>query len=179
MPRLKGLFAQSQPPGIATETTNPKTNSPATLRVMTTGVGVTQVPPGANYVQFAPNTEERVMVQDRVTATYQPDPSYANIDPQIGGAPGDPGGSGGISTVGPTGITTPGGIPTSPYVHDWGEAEWTTTSPTWVPHHQTIVRWSNPNRPQVNPTDETTQGPMENTYYASPGPWAQGHYLET
>lgn len=162
MPRLAGLFAQRQPPDLTL-------NDP--------GLAPGEVSPGANRVAFSPDTQERVMLANRVLYRYQPDPSYAAIDPQIGGAPGDPGGSSGITSQSPTGLTTAGGVPSSPYIRDYGEADWITATPTWIGKHQTIARWSNPNRPFATP--DHTQGPTENTFYASPGPWAQGHYLGT
>src|ERR1700722_13133870 len=64
-----------------------------------------------NQVQFYPRSQERVMLADRNTQTFQPAPSYASTDPQKGGAPGEPNGSGGISSENPSGITTMGGIP--------------------------------------------------------------------
>lgn len=165
MARL-GLYAQSQPADVTLD--DP-------------GLATGEVSPGANRVAFAPNTQRRVMVADRAKANYVPgNVSYANVDSQIGGAPGDPGGSiGGITSESPTGVTTHGGIPVSPYIEDYGEAEWTGTSPTWTPKHQNIVRESNPNRPQINPTPDHPEGPTMPTAYVQPGPWAQGVYLGT
>lgn len=163
---VRSLFVQADPPDLTL--TDP-------------GLAPGEVSPGANRLAFAPATQRRVMIANRARANYVPgNVSYANVDGQIGGAPGDPGGSiGGITSQGPTGVTTPGGVPVSPYIEDYGEADWIDATPTWTPKHQNIVRWSNPNRPQVNPTPFHPQGPEQNTAYTPPGPWAQGVYLGT
>lgn len=162
MPRLSSLFAQSDSPDVTT---------------VDPGLAPGEVSPGINGVRVAPSTQRRVMLADRATVRYQPAPSYANTDPQKGGAPGDADGSTGITSQSPTGVTTAAGVPSSPYTLSYGEATWITATPTSIAHHQTIKRWSNPNRPQVTPTPDHPIGPEMNTVYVQPGPWASGIYL--
>jgi hypothetical protein len=131
---------------------------------------------------YVPSVENRVMVANRVTGVFQPGPSYANTDPQKGGAPGDPGTvegshSGGITSQGPTGVDTVAGVPSSPVKLSFGESDYSSYYPTAVPAHQAISPNANPNRPQVNPTPWNPEGPSANTMYATPAPWASGSFI--
>lgn len=136
-------------------------------------------------VDFAPLSEVRVMLADRIHSVFQPDPNYANVDPQKGGAPGNPGGNPGhgdpsvsfITSQQEDGTTVVGGMPNSPIKRSFGLADWTESQPTAVADHVAIVKFANPNRPQVNPTPFNTEGPQQNTQYTTPSPWAVGVFI--
>jgi hypothetical protein len=131
---------------------------------------------------YVPAVENRVLIANRVTGVFQPGPSYANTDPQKGGAPGDPGTvegsqSAGITSQGPTGVTTVAGVPSSAMKLSFGESDYSSFYPTALPAHQAISPNANPNRPQVNPTPFNYEGPSANTQYATPAPWAAGTFI--
>lgn len=144
-------------------------NNPNTaMQVGPDGTMTTQAP-------LAPVSETRVMLADRIHATFQPDTSYANVDRQKGGAPGNPGSV--ITSQMEDGTTVVGGVPNSPIKRSFGLADWTEGQPTAVPDHLAIVKFANPNRPQINPTPFNTEGPQQNTQYTTPSPWAVGVYI--
>lgn len=122
---------------------------------------------------LAPAGEQRVMMADRANIHFTPDPSYANVDVQKGGAPGQ----GTITSESPSGITTPGGVPTSPLKLSFGEADWSQHDPTFLPAHLKINANANPNAAQRNMGIWAQEGPMANTQYASPAPWAAGTFI--
>lgn len=128
-----------------------------------------------SQADFAPLSETRVMLADRARVAFQPDPSYANVDRQKGGAPGNPGAV--ITSQQEDGTTIVGGIPSSPRKLSYGFADWTEGQPTAVPDHLAIVKFANPNRPQINPTPFNTEGPQQNTNYTTPAPWAVGVFI--
>lgn len=131
---------------------------------------------------LVPKNERRIMVANRVTGVFQPGPSYANTDPQKGGAPGDPGTvegstSGGISSQDAKGNTVMAGVPNSPVKLSFGESDYSSFYPTAVAAHGNLNANANPNRPQVNPTPFNPEGPSANTLYSTPAPWAAGTFL--
>ena len=131
--------------------------------------------------------ESRTMIADRVGATWQPDPNYAEQDSQKGGAPGSAGGApGGSDPEGPTnfitaqepdGTTTPGGVPKSPIKLSFGESDYSSYYPTFLPSHLKIAIRQNPNAAQNNVGQWASEGPMANTQYQSPAPWAAGSFI--
>lgn len=128
-----------------------------------------------NQAPMAPNTETRVEIANRATATYIPDASYANTDVQKGGAPGSPGSV--ITSTGIDGVTHTGAVPASPIKLSYGLADWISQAPTFVAAHLKINRNANPNRPQVNPTPFNIEGPQGNTQYTTPSPFAAGVFV--
>lgn len=126
---------------------------------------------------LAPLAESRILIANRVTGVFTPGASYANTDPQKGGAPGDPDGSTGITSESPTGVTTPGGVPTSPLKLSMAQQDIAPYLPTFLAGHTAINANANPNRPQVNPRPFNLEGPNQNTDYSTPAPWAAGTYI--
>jgi len=123
---------------------------------------------------LAPLGEQRVMLADRAKVSFTPDPSYANVDVQKGGAPGR---GVGITSQSPSGITTPGGVPSSAMKLSFGEADWSSHVPTALPAHLKINANANPNAAQRNQGIWAQEGPMANTKYSSPAPWAAGTFI--
>jgi hypothetical protein len=137
---------------------------------------------------LAPNIEIRIMLADRVRDVFTPqNVSYANQDPQKGGAPGSPGAAPGgtdpesatnfITSQSSTGDTTPGGAPDSPRKLSYGESDWAAEYPTWLPAHGKIGIRQNPNAAQTNVGLWANEGQPSNTKYASPAPWASGTFI--
>lgn len=124
---------------------------------------------------MAPTSETRVNIANRALARFSPGTSYANVDRQKGGAPGNPGSV--ITSENPEGITLLGTAPDSPVKHSYGLADWQDHIPTAVPMHTIITKFANPNRPQVNPTPFNNEGPNQNTKYTAPSPWAAGIFI--
>lgn len=167
------------PPGLVpTAVMDPEENVALPAQYGADGTRTSQVP-------FAPLSETRVMIADRTHALYQPGPSYANVDPQRGGAPGSPGADPShpsaaesyITSQSPSGVTSIGTAPSSPIKRSFGLADWADEVPTFKQAHLAINRNANPNRPQVNPTPFNTEGPQQNTQYSTPTPWAAGVYI--
>lgn len=121
-----------------------------------------------------PMSGARVMLADRSKFVFQPTTTYANVDRQKGGAPGNPGSV--ITSQQEDGTTVVGGIPNSPRKLSYGMADFR-HDPTFVQAHHPIQMWSNPNRIQVNPKPFNTEGPQENTVYTTPAPWAVGSFI--
>jgi hypothetical protein len=143
------------------------------------GVRTTQLPLAPGAFQ-----EMRVMLANRAGFSYTPSASYDNQDPQKGGAPGAPGGADGfpdatnfITSQGPDGVTTAGGVPPSPIKLAYGWSDYSGHMPTFVGAHLKIQWNANPNKPQLNVTPFNTEGPMESTQYSTPSPFAAGVFL--
>jgi hypothetical protein len=131
---------------------------------------------------LAPVVEQRILIANRVTGVFTPGATYANTDPQRGGAPGDPGTvmgshSTGITSESPTGVDTAAGVPVSQLKLSMADQDVADFWPTWIAGHTAVNANANPNRPQVNPRPFNNEGPQANTKYATPAPWAAGSYI--
>lgn len=181
MPTFRGLAGTQYRPTLSPPDFIPREEGDRSIDPTSIGADGTQT----NQVPLAPTSETRVAIANRAFATFRPGPSYANIDPQKGGAPGAPGGDPSrpttsesfITSQGPDGTTIAGAAPNSPLKISYGYADWWGHTPTVLPMHQVITKFANPNRPQVNPTPFNSEGPSQNTKYTSPAPWAAGVYI--
>ena len=151
--------------------------------------------PGPDRTEYGtlapPGMEMRLMIADRVGGLLPASStSYANVDPQKGGAPGAPGSSPDpgtnsdkeaatnfITSQAPDGSTTPGGAPVAQHKLSYGASDWTSPQPTALPAHLKVAIAQNPNAAQRNPGIWAQEGPMANTKYTSPAPWAAGAYI--
>ena len=147
--------------------------------------------PGPDRTQYGtlapPGMESRIMLADRVNDFFTPGVSYAEQDGQKGGAPGSPGSAPGgndpnsktsfITSQSPAGVDTPGGAPVSQLKLSYGASDWASPQPTALPAHLKIAIAQNPNAAQRNPGIWSAEGPMANTKYESPAPWAQGSFI--
>jgi hypothetical protein len=148
-------------------------------------------PDGSRTTQLplAPGTfqELRLLEANRGSpaAQFTPAASYANVDPQKGGAPGkagaDPNKSdpniSAITSQSPDGVTVPGGVPVSSRKLSYGWSDYSGHMPTFVGAHLKIQWNANPNKPQLNPTPFNTEGPSMNTKYSTPAPFAAGTFI--
>ena len=121
----------------------------------------------------APDTENRQLFADRAHVFFIPDASYANIDVQKGGAPGE----GIITSQTEQGATVVGGIPRSPLKFTFAMADWDFTNPVPLPAHAKISLRPNPNSAISKIGVWANEGTPSNTNYESPAPWAAGIYI--
>ena len=172
--------ARLSPPGLISQNQQEQAESLAqTTNDSDRTIALEQAPAGMEY---------RVMLADRVNDVFTPNGvSYSNQDPQKGGAPGSPGGAPGgndpwsgtnyITSESPTAVTTPGGAPVSQLKLSFGASDWTSPQPTALPAHLKIGIRQNPNAAQTSIGLWSSEGPMANTKYTSPAPWAAGAYI--
>lgn len=154
-----------------------------------TAAVVEQVGPGglrSYQAPLAPGTwqEHRIMEADRAApaANFTPGAAYANADAQKGGSPGGSDGTSYtsqnvITSQAPDGVTTPNGVPPSARKVAYGWSDYSNAYPTFVGAHLKVQWNANPNKPQLNPTPFNTEGPMGNTRYSTPSPFAAGTYI--
>lgn len=181
---LPGFAYRAGLPPAGLTTPESSDQSPGSTFDVNTAVG----PDGKRQTQLpqAPGTfqEHRVMSANRAdpSANFTPGTSYAGSNPQRGGSPG--GGDNTSYTSGnvitsqdPNGVTTVNGVPPSARKLAYGWSDYSNSYPTFVGAHLQIQWNANPNKPQLNPTPFNTEGPQQNTRYATPSPFAAGTFI--